>query len=76
MAKANNQRAEDKAGELKQLNRSIFRPVVTWNKVYLLSKSLKAITLTPRTQNEQRKKPRLTNDTQWNASTVNKLYQI
>jgi hypothetical protein len=33
MAKANNQRAEDKAGELKQLNRSIFRPVVTWNKV-------------------------------------------
>lgn len=33
MAKANNQRAEDKAAELKQLNRSIFRPVVTWNKV-------------------------------------------
>ena len=33
MAKANNHRAEDKAGELKQLNRSIFRPVVTWNKV-------------------------------------------
>jgi hypothetical protein len=33
MAKANNQRAEDKAGELKQLNRSIFRPVVVWNKV-------------------------------------------
>lgn len=33
MAKANNQRAEDKAAELKQLNKSIFRPVVTWNKV-------------------------------------------
>jgi hypothetical protein len=32
-AKANNQRAEDKAAELKQLNKSIFRPVVTWNKV-------------------------------------------
>ncbi|KAK4683551.1 protein transport protein SEC9, partial [Tremellales sp. Uapishka_1] len=32
MANANNQRAEDKAGELKQLNRSIFRPVVVWNK--------------------------------------------
>ncbi|TFK30472.1 hypothetical protein FA15DRAFT_662429 [Coprinopsis marcescibilis] len=25
-------RAEDKTGELKQLNRSIFRPVVSWNK--------------------------------------------
>ncbi|WWC86415.1 uncharacterized protein L201_001292 [Kwoniella dendrophila CBS 6074] len=32
MAKANNQRAEDKAEELKKLNRSIFRPAVTWNK--------------------------------------------
>ncbi|WVR06035.1 hypothetical protein IAU60_003063 [Kwoniella sp. DSM 27419] len=32
MAKANNQRAEDKAVELKKLNRSIFRPAVTWNK--------------------------------------------
>ncbi|OCF37633.1 synaptosomal-associated protein, 23kDa [Kwoniella heveanensis CBS 569] len=32
MAKANNQRAEDKADELKKLNRSIFRPAVTWNK--------------------------------------------
>jgi hypothetical protein len=32
MAKANNQRAEDKAGELKQLNKSIFRPVIVWNK--------------------------------------------
>ncbi|KAL7423634.1 Protein transport protein S9 plasma membrane t-SNARE [Cryptotrichosporon argae] len=32
MAKANNQRAEDKAEELRQLNRSIFRPVVVWNK--------------------------------------------
>lgn len=32
MAKANNQRAEDRTGELKQLNRSIFRPVITWNK--------------------------------------------
>ncbi|WVN89100.1 uncharacterized protein L203_104316 [Cryptococcus depauperatus CBS 7841] len=32
MAKANNQRAEDKAAELKQLNRSIFRPVIVWNK--------------------------------------------
>jgi len=32
IAKANNQRAEDKADELKQLNRSIFRPVITWNK--------------------------------------------
>jgi len=32
MAKANNLRAEDKAAELKQLNRSIFRPVVVWNK--------------------------------------------
>lgn len=25
-------RAEDQIGELKQLNRSIFRPVITWNK--------------------------------------------
>lgn len=33
MAKANNQRAEDKAGELKQLNKSIFKPVIVWNKV-------------------------------------------
>lgn len=33
VAKANTQRAEDKAGELKQLNRSIFRPVIVWNKV-------------------------------------------
>lgn len=32
MAKANNLRAEDKAAELKQLNKSIFRPVITWNK--------------------------------------------
>jgi hypothetical protein len=35
MAKANNQRAEDKANELKQLNKSIFRPVIVWNKVSL-----------------------------------------
>ena len=33
MAKANNQRAEGKADELKQLNKSIFRPVIVWNKV-------------------------------------------
>ncbi len=33
IAKGNNQRAEDKANELRQLNRSIFHPVVTWNKV-------------------------------------------
>ena len=39
MAKANNQRAEDKAGELKKLNRSIFRPAVVWNKVRVLSDS-------------------------------------
>ncbi|KAK8866086.1 hypothetical protein IAR55_001237 [Kwoniella newhampshirensis] len=32
MAKANNQRAEDKAEELKKLSRSIFRPAVVWNK--------------------------------------------
>ena len=32
MAKANNLRAEDKAAELKQLNKSIFKPVVVWNK--------------------------------------------
>jgi len=32
MAKANSQRAEDKAEELRQLNRSIFKPVVVWNK--------------------------------------------
>lgn len=32
MAKANNLRAEDKAAELKQLNKSIFRPVIVWNK--------------------------------------------
>lgn len=32
IAKANNQRAEDKAEELKQLNKSIFRPVISWNK--------------------------------------------
>lgn len=36
MAKANNLRAEDKANELKQLNRSIFRPVIVWNKAGLL----------------------------------------
>lgn len=35
IAKANNQRAEDKAKELKVLNRSLFRPAVTWNKVSL-----------------------------------------
>jgi len=40
MAKANNQRAEDKAGELKQLNRSIFRPVVVWNKVSISSDTI------------------------------------
>ena len=33
MAKANNQRAEDKTEELRQLNKSIFRPVIVWNKV-------------------------------------------
>lgn len=33
MAKANSSRAEDKAAELKKLNRSIFRPTYTWNKV-------------------------------------------
>ncbi|WOO86082.1 Protein transport protein sec9 [Vanrija pseudolonga] len=32
IAKANSQRAEDQAAHLKQLNRSIFVPVVTWNK--------------------------------------------
>lgn len=32
MAKANNQRAEDKTTELKALNRSIFRPAIVWNK--------------------------------------------
>lgn len=32
IAKANNQRAEDKANELRVANRSIFRPAVTWNK--------------------------------------------
>ncbi|KIR78821.1 synaptosomal-associated protein, 23kDa [Cryptococcus gattii EJB2] len=32
MAKANNQRAEDKTAELKALNRSIFRPAIVWNK--------------------------------------------
>ena len=37
MAKANNQRAEDKAGELRQLNKSIFKPVIVWNKVCHLS---------------------------------------
>ena len=36
-AKANNQRAEDKTEELRQLNRSIFKPVVVWNKVCLFS---------------------------------------
>jgi hypothetical protein len=33
MAKANSQRAEDKAAQLKVLNRSIFRPAIVWNKV-------------------------------------------
>ncbi|KAJ9096606.1 hypothetical protein QFC19_007139 [Naganishia cerealis] len=32
VAKASNQRAEDRADELRKLNRSIFRPSVTWNK--------------------------------------------
>ncbi|KAL1405015.1 Protein transport protein S9 plasma membrane t-SNARE [Vanrija albida] len=32
MAKAGSQRAEDQAAHLKQLNRSIFVPVITWNK--------------------------------------------
>ena len=32
VAKGHNQRAADKTDELKQLNKSIFRPVVTWNK--------------------------------------------
>lgn len=32
VAKGHAQRAEDKTDELKQLNKSIFRPVITWNK--------------------------------------------
>ncbi|GMK56750.1 hypothetical protein CspeluHIS016_0305900 [Cutaneotrichosporon spelunceum] len=32
MSKANSQRAEDKAAELRQLNKSIFRPTIVWNK--------------------------------------------
>ena len=32
VAKGHSQRAEDKTDELKQLNRSIFRPVITFNK--------------------------------------------
>ncbi|KAJ3725655.1 protein transporter SEC9 [Lentinula guzmanii] len=32
LAKSHGQRAEDKTDELKQLNRSIFRPVITFNK--------------------------------------------
>lgn len=32
VAKGHTLRAEDQIGELKQLNKSIFRPVVTWNK--------------------------------------------
>ena len=32
MSKTHSQRAEDKTDELKQLNRSIFRPVITFNK--------------------------------------------
>ncbi|EGO02893.1 hypothetical protein SERLA73DRAFT_131295 [Serpula lacrymans var. lacrymans S7.3] len=32
VAKGHTARAEDKTDELKQLNRSIFRPVITWNK--------------------------------------------
>lgn len=32
MGKAHALRAEDRTDELKQLNRSIFRPVITWNK--------------------------------------------
>ncbi|RXK39259.1 synaptosomal-associated protein, 23kDa [Tremella mesenterica] len=32
MAKTNNLRAEDKANELRQLNKSIFKPVIVWNK--------------------------------------------
>ncbi|KAF9453784.1 synaptosome-associated proteinsynaptosomal-associated protein 25 [Macrolepiota fuliginosa MF-IS2] len=32
VAKGHSLRAEDKTDELKQLNRSIFRPVITWNK--------------------------------------------
>lgn len=37
MAKANNQRAEDKTAELKALNRSIFRPAIVWNKACISS---------------------------------------
>lgn len=32
VSKGHSLRAEDKTGELKQLNKSIFRPVITWNK--------------------------------------------
>lgn len=32
MSKGHSLRAEDKTDELKQLNKSIFRPVITWNK--------------------------------------------
>ena len=32
VAKGHSMRAEDKTDELKQLNRSIFRPVITFNK--------------------------------------------
>jgi hypothetical protein len=50
MAKANNLRAEDKAAELKQLNRSIFRPVVVWNKVSLAFCSSSLINPIPRSR--------------------------
>jgi hypothetical protein len=32
VSKGHSQKADDKTDELKQLNRSIFRPVITWNK--------------------------------------------
>jgi hypothetical protein len=56
MAKANNQRAEDKAGELKQLNKSIFKPVIVWNKVrvflpFITLPSIRVLMLTYRTPN-------------------------
>lgn len=66
MAKANSQRAEDKAGELKQLNRSIFRPTIVWNKVRLPVHG----PLTRRTGSGGRRSRRSWSDTRWSARTA------
>jgi len=73
MAKANNQRAEDKAAELKQLNKSIFRPVIVWNKVRGHRYMRLVASLTRRMPSGKHKRTESLSGMRWNASTGPKL---